>query len=80
MSEGWDYNMAIRLEASVSNPRQQFRNVVGFMEGEMNPEQMQAFIDAVDQPELSGQDTERANAAVGRTATAVGDLVEDWWR
>jgi hypothetical protein len=67
--------MAIRLEASVSNPRQQFRNVVGFMEREMNLEQMQAFIDAVDQPELSGQDMDRAHAAVGKTATAVGDLV-----
>ena len=52
-------------------------HVIGLVIGQMNLEQVQLVIDGIDQADLAGQDVKGADAAMGQSAAALGDLVVD---
>ncbi len=51
--------------------------MIRLVKRQMDLEQVQAFVDGVDQADLPGQNVDSADAAVGQAARAVGDLIVD---
>jgi len=52
-------------------------NVVGFVVGQVDLEQVQFIVDGVDEADAPGQEVERADAAVSEAAVPLGKFVMD---
>jgi hypothetical protein len=52
-------------------------DVVGLVVREMDLEEVKARVDGVDKSKAAGEEVEGADAAVGESASAAGDIVED---
>ena len=51
------------------------QDMIGFVIGEMNLEQMEALVDAIDEPDFLGEQMKSADAAVADAVNAIANLV-----